>query len=102
MLGHVFSCLKKFVALNINHIVCKGVCSSTKKLKIYALQVKSGLWFCQESHRAPLLVRFCFLCTSTDIQSEIRLIEDDCVCYREIMDEGDTLKHHKDIVCFGF
>ena len=34
---------------------------------------------------------------STDIETEIRLFADDCVCYREINDDGDTLKLQKDI-----
>ena len=29
---------------------------------------------------------------SSDIESEIRLFADDCVCYREIKDEEDTMK----------
>ena len=33
----------------------------------------------------------------SDIESEIRLSADDCVCYREINDMGDTLKLQKDI-----
>ena len=32
-----------------------------------------------------------------DIESEIRLFADDCVCYREIKDIEDTLKFQKDI-----
>ena len=31
--------------------------------------------------------------TSADIESEIRLFADDCVCYREIKDIEDTLGH---------
>ena len=38
---------------------------------------------------------------STDIDSEIRLFADDCVCYREIKDTEDTLKLQKDIDQFG-
>ena len=34
---------------------------------------------------------------STDIDSEIRLSADDCVCYREIKNTEDTLKLQKDI-----
>ena len=32
---------------------------------------------------------------STDVDSEIRSFADDCVCYREIKDTEDTLKHQK-------
>ena len=38
---------------------------------------------------------------STDIDSEIRLVADDCVCYREIKDTGDALKFEKDINQLG-
>ena len=57
------------------------------------------------SHRALSLVPCCFLCTLmislTDIDSEIRLFADDCVCYREIKDTEDTLKLQKDIDPLG-
>ena len=33
----------------------------------------------------------------SDIESEIRLFADDCVCYHEIKDMEDTLKIQKDI-----
>ena len=35
--------------------------------------------------------------TSHIIESEIRLFADDCVCYREIRKEDDTLKLQRDI-----
>ena len=38
---------------------------------------------------------------STDIDSEIRLFIDDCVCYREIRDAEDSLKLQKDIDRLG-
>ena len=34
---------------------------------------------------------------STDIDSEIRLFADDCVCYREIKEADDSLKLQRDI-----
>ena len=37
----------------------------------------------------------------SDIESEIRLFADDCVCYREIKDIVDTLKLQKDINRLG-
>ena len=37
----------------------------------------------------------------SDIETEIRLFADDCVCYREIMDIEDTLKLQKDIDRLG-
>ena len=57
------------------------------------------------SHRALSLVPYCLFlfinATSTDIDSEIRLFADDCVCYREIKDTEDTLKLQKDIKQLG-
>ena len=37
----------------------------------------------------------------SDIESEIRLFADDCVCYREIKDMKDTLKLQRDIDRLG-
>ena len=37
----------------------------------------------------------------SDIESEIRLFADDCVCYREIKDIEDTLKLQNDIDRLG-
>ena len=38
---------------------------------------------------------------SSDIESGIRLFADDCVCYREIKDEDDTIKLQRDIDRLG-
>ena len=38
---------------------------------------------------------------TADIESEIRLFADDCVCYREIKDTEDTLKLQRDIDRLG-
>ena len=38
---------------------------------------------------------------SSDIESEIRLFVDDCVCYREIKDEEDTMKLQRGIDRLG-
>ena len=38
---------------------------------------------------------------SLDIESEIRVFADDCVCYREIKDEVDTMKLQRDIDRLG-
>ena len=48
-----------------------------------------------------LVVFFVHSDISTDIDSEIRLFADDCVCYREIKDTEDTLKFQKDIDQLG-
>ena len=54
-------------------------------------------WF-RVSHRALFLASYCSPCTLvTNIESEIRLFADDCVCYREINYKEDTLKLQMDI-----
>ena len=45
----------------------------------------------------PLLFSLYINEISSDIESEIRLFADDCVCYREIKDEEDTIKLQRDI-----
>ena len=45
----------------------------------------------------PLLFSLHINDISADIESEIRLFADDCVCYREIKDKEDTLKLQRDI-----
>ena len=45
----------------------------------------------------PLLFSLYINDISADIESEIRLFADDCVCYREIKNEEDTLKFQRDI-----
>ena len=63
---------------------------------------QTGSLLCQVSRRAPLLVPCCFFLhindIMSDLESEIRLFADDCVCYREIKDIEDTLKLQKDIL----
>ena len=45
----------------------------------------------------PLLFSLYINDILSDIESEIRLFADDCVCYREIKDEKDTMKLQRDI-----
>ena len=49
----------------------------------------------------PLLFSLYINDISSDIVSEIRLFADDCVCYREIKDEEDTIKLQWDIDRLG-
>ena len=54
------------------------------------------------SPRAPFLLFSLYINDiSSDIESEIRLFADDCVCYREIKDEEDTIKLQRDIDRLG-
>ena len=49
----------------------------------------------------PLLFSLYINDISADIESEIRLFADDCVCYREIKEIEDTVKLQKDIGRLG-
>ena len=49
----------------------------------------------------PLLFSLYINAISSDIESEIRRFADDCVCYREIKDEVDTMKLQRDIDRLG-
>ena len=49
----------------------------------------------------PLLFSLYINDISSDIESEIRLYADDCVCYREIKDAEDTMKLQRDIDRLG-
>ena len=49
----------------------------------------------------PLLFSLYINDISSDIEPEIRLFADDCICYREIKDEEDTMKLQRDIDQLG-
>ena len=49
----------------------------------------------------PLLLSLYINDISSDIESEIRLFADDCVCYREIKDTEDTVRLQRDIDRLG-
>ena len=49
----------------------------------------------------PLLFSLYINNIPSDTESEIRLFDDDCVCYREIKDEEDTMKLQSDIDRLG-
>ena len=49
----------------------------------------------------PLLFSLYINDITSDIESEIRLFADDCVCYRDIKDEEDTMKLQRDIDRLG-
>ena len=55
----------------------------------------------QDNVLGPLLFSSYINDILTDIDSEIRLFADDCVCYREIKNTEDTLKFQKDIGQLG-
>ena len=65
------------------------------------LKIKSFSYGIGGTVLGPLLFSVCINDISSDIKSEIRLFADDCVCYREITDEEDTMKLQRDIDRFG-
>ena len=66
---------------------------------------QTGPLLCLVSHRAPFLPPYCSPLyindISADIESEIRLFADHCVCYREIKEIEDSVKLQKDIDRLG-
>ena len=73
--------------------------SCYKRSKIGWAMVVSGVL--QGTILGPLLFSLYINDISTDIDSEIRLFANDCVCYREIKDTEDTLKLKKDLDQLG-
>ena len=49
----------------------------------------------------PLLFSLCLNDISSDVESKVRLCAYDCVCNREIKDEENTMKLHRDIDRLG-
>ena len=76
--------------------------TTTSCCKWSKIRLGSGFVGCpQGTVVGPLLF---FLYTndiSSDIESEIRLFADNCVCYREIKDEEDTMKLQREIDRLG-
>ena len=63
--------------------------------------IDSFLCFRQGTVLGPLLFSLYINDISSDIESEIRLFAEDCVCYRKIKDEVDTMKLQRDIDRLG-
>ena len=56
---------------------------------------RTGPLFCQVFPEAPFLDHSCFAIINDiteDIDSELRLFADNCVCYHEIKNREDTMK----------
>ena len=82
--GKTLKCTDSFLCYRQQRVVVNGA-------KLDWAPVLSG----------PLLFSLYINDNSTDIDSEIRLFADNCVCYREINDTEDTLKLQKDIDQLG-
>ena len=74
-------------------------CCKWSKIKSDWAPVLSGVP--QGTVLGPLLFSLYINDISSDIESEIRLFADDCVCYREIKDEEDIVKLQRDIDRLG-
>ena len=73
----------------------RSCCKWSKIFKSDWAPVLSGIP--QGTILGPLLFSLYINDNSSDIESEIRLFADECVCYREIKDEEDTMKLQRDI-----
>ena len=86
--GKTLKWIDSFLCFRQQRVVVNGVKSDLAP-------VLSG--FPQGTVLGPLLFSLYINDISSDIESEIRLFADDCVCYREIKDEKDTMKLQRDI-----
>ena len=80
--------IESFLCFRLQRVVVNGVNSDRAP-------VLSGVP--QGTVLGPLLFSLYINDISSDIESEIRLFADDCVCCREIKDEEDTMKLQRDI-----
>ena len=90
--GKTWKWIDSFLCFRQQRVVVNGVKSD------WAL-VLSGVP--QGAVLGPLLFSLYINDILSDTESEIRLFADDCVCYREIKDEEDTMKLQSDIDRFG-
>ena len=85
------------------------LCFRQQRVAVKGACIKSdwSILLFQVSQSAMFLAPFCSICAcindiTSDIETEIRLFADDCVCYRAIKNKEDTLKHLKDILISFF
>ena len=90
--GKTLKWIDSFLCFRQQRVVVNGVKSDRAP-------VLSGVP--QDTVLGPLLFSLYINDISSDIESEIRLFADDCVCYREIKDEEDTMKRQSDIDRLG-
>ena len=85
--GTTLNWINAFLCFKQQRVVVNGIKSDWDP-------VVSGVT--QATVLGPLLFSLYINDISADIESEIRLFADDCVCYREIKNEVDTLKLQRD------
>ena len=90
--GKTLKWIESFLCFRQQRVVVNGVKSDWAP-------VLSGVP--QGTVLGPLLFSLYINDISSDIESEIRLFADDCVCHREIKDEKDTMKLQRDIDRLG-
>ena len=90
--GKTFKWIDSFLCLRQQRVVVNGVKSDLAP-------VLSDVPQC--TVLGPLLFSLYIDDITSGIESEIRLFADDCVCYREIKDEEDTVKLQRDIDRLG-
>ena len=90
--GTTIKWIDAFLCYRQQRVVVKGVKSDWAP-------VVSGVP--QGTVLGPLLFSLHINDITSDIESEIRLFADDCVCYREIKNVEDTVKLQKDIDRLG-
>ena len=90
--GETLKWIDSFLCFRQQQVVAKGVKSDWAP-------VLSGV--SQGTVLGPLLFSMCINDISSDIESEIRLFADDCVCYREIKDVEHTMKLQRAIDRLG-
>ena len=90
--GNTMKWIDAFLCFRQQRVVVNGVKSDWAP-------VVSGV--SQGTVLGPLLLSLHINDIMSDIESEIRLFADDCVCYREIKNIEDTLKLQKDIGRLG-
>ena len=90
--GKTLKWIDSFLCFRQQRVVVNGVKSDWAP-------VLSGIP--QGSVLGPLLFSLYINDISSDTESEIRRFADDCVCYREIKDEKDTMKLQRDIDRLG-
>ena len=84
--------INTFLCLRPQRVVVNGVKSDWDPV---VSGVTQGIFL------GPLLFSLYINDIPADIESEIRLFADDCVCYREIKEIEDTVKLQKYIDCLG-